>query len=158
MLARWLAVIYLTGLALAMTGCAASLPTPRSGELPNDAALLSGTALFGHQVSADEISDADLRALDSAMREFVATAVQGAGSPDARVQRLFWEMRRRGLLSLDYQATRTTTATETFHARTGNCLAFTNLFVALAREANLKVSYQLVDIPPVWSSDGEALN
>ncbi len=157
MLARWLAVTCFTGVALAMTACAGSLPVVRSGDLPAEASLLGGTALFGRAVTAEEIPDADLRALDPAMREFVATAVRGAGSPDTRVQRLFWEMRRTGLLSLDYQATRTTTATETFHARTGNCLAFTNLFVALAREANLSVSYQLVEIPPVWSSDGEAL-
>lgn len=157
MRARGLAVVCWMGVALALAGCAANLPVPRAGELPNDTALLSGEAIFDHPVSADELPDADLRALDGAMREFVATAVGGVGSPHARVQRLLWEMRRNGLLAMDYEAARTTPAIETFHARTGNCLAFTNLFVALAREAGLRVTYQLVDIPPMWSSDGEAL-
>ena len=157
MLPKWLPVTCLAIPALALAACAGTLPIPHPGELPNDAALVSGQALFDRPIAADEQPDADLRGLDPAMREFVATAVRGAGSPDSRVQRLFWEMRRRGLLSLDYQSTRTTTASETFHSRTGNCLAFTNLFVALAREAGLRVAYQVVDIPPMWSSDSGSL-
>jgi Flp pilus assembly protein TadD len=31
------------------------------------------------------------------------------------------------------------------------------LFVALAREANLNVSYQMVDIPPFWSADSDVI-
>jgi tetratricopeptide (TPR) repeat protein len=64
-------------------------------------------------------------------------------------------MRERGLFSLDYSADVTHTARETFYTRQGNCLSFTILFVALAREAGLPVRYQMVDIPPIWSSKSE---
>jgi Flp pilus assembly protein TadD len=57
---------------------------------------------------------------------------------------------------IEYQE-RTYTAAETFRLRRANCLAFTNLFVALAREAGLTVHFQEVDVPPDWSRSGDLL-
>jgi len=62
-----------------------------------------------------------------------------------------------GLLTLDYDANLTHTAAETFHSRQGNCLSFSNLFVSLAREADLDVQFQTVAIPPSFSSDGKLI-
>jgi tetratricopeptide (TPR) repeat protein len=62
-------------------------------------------------------------------------------------------MDQRGLFSLGYADTYTRTARDTFHDRQGNCLSFTMLFVALAREAGLDVRYQVVDVPPAWNND-----
>jgi tetratricopeptide (TPR) repeat protein len=155
MLATVLKTLWLAAFAAALTGCAGTLPRPGEDSLPQRSALLGGERLFGERVSPDERPDADLRGLDEAMRVFVGRAIGSTTDSEGRLQRLLWEMRSNGLLALDYRSTRTATARETFHERTGNCLAFTNLFVALAREAGLRVSYQAVDIPPVWSSDGE---
>lgn len=155
MLAPVLTLVRLAALLALLAGCAATPPLPSSGPLPDRSALLSGEGLFGERVSADERADADLRGLDEEMRAFVARAIGSTSGSEARLQRLLWEMRSNGLLALDYRSTVTATARQTFHDRTGNCLAFTNLFVALAREAGLRVSYQQVEIPPVWSSDGE---
>lgn len=46
---------------------------------------------------------------------------------------------------LTYESYRNLTAVEAFHERSGNCMAFTNLFVAMARAAGLPAVYVLVD-------------
>jgi tetratricopeptide (TPR) repeat protein len=157
MLARLLIGMVLAATAATLSACAGRAYLPAAGELVDEAALLGGTALFGVPVSAEELPDADPRGLDEQMRVFVARAVGNAGTAESRMRRLLSEMKLHGLLSLDYAAVDTGTAQETFYARTGNCLAFTNLFVALAREAGLQASYQQVDIPPHWTAEGEVL-
>lgn len=145
-------------LLIAVYGCAASLPPPPDpAALPSEAELLSGNALFGERVLADEQPLLDLREMDDAMRAFVNDAVPSHGTTSSRLERLLQHMNSTGLLDIDYDAAHTGTARDTFHARTGNCLAFTNLFVALAREAGLRVSYQQVEVPPSWSADGNML-
>ncbi|HEX5418383.1 MAG TPA: tetratricopeptide repeat protein, partial [Gammaproteobacteria bacterium] len=57
----------------------------------------------------------------------------------------------------DYDEGATGTVRETFHNRTGNCLSFTMLFVTLARAAGLDVSYEMVDVPPMWSAQSGVL-
>lgn len=152
---RWPAVVAALVLGLAMTGCAAPLPGRPDANLPGEAELLSGEALFDGPVSASELPDKDVRGLDDEMRAFVHQAVLGAQMQDKRLQQLLRAMMKSGLFSLDYQNEQTLTASETFHGGVGNCLAFTNLFVALAREARLDVSYQQVQVPAVWTSDGD---
>jgi Flp pilus assembly protein TadD len=142
-------------LGLAVAGCAGPLPGRPGANLPGEAELLSGKALFGEPVSASELPDKDLRGLDDEMRAFVQQAVHGAQMQDTRLERLLQAMLRSGLFSLDYHNEQTLTASETFHGGKGNCLAFTNLFVALAREARLKVSYQQVHVPPIWTGDAD---
>lgn len=153
---RWPILVTVFLLSAALAGCAAtSLPSRPGAALPDDAALRSGEALFGAPVLANELPDIEVRALDDEMRAFVARAVAGANSHDARLQRLLRAMLTSGLFSLDYQSEKTLTARETFHSGVGNCLAFTNLFVALAREARLQTIYRQVQVPATWTGDGE---
>jgi tetratricopeptide (TPR) repeat protein len=142
-------------LILGLAGCAGAPPARPGAALPGDAELLSGAALFGVPVAASELPDADIRGLDEDMRAFVARAVTGARTHDVRLERLLRAMTQSGLFSLDYQEETTLTASDTFRAGVGNCLAFTNLFVALAREARLHVSYQQVEVPAMWTGDGD---
>jgi tetratricopeptide (TPR) repeat protein len=51
---------------------------------------------------------------------------------------------------------RTRTAQQTFRDRRGNCLSFTTLFIAMARNLGLDASYQEVEIPPDWSLFGQS--
>jgi tetratricopeptide (TPR) repeat protein len=142
-------------LSLALLGCATELPLRPDAGLPAVEELLSGKALFGKPVSAMELPDADIRGVDEAMRDFVARAVDGVHAHEARLERLLRAMLHSGHFSLDYQADMTLTASETFHGGVGNCLAFTNLFVALARQARLRVNYQQVQVPAMWTGDGD---
>lgn len=151
----WQLNLAVIALSTGLLGCAGPLPSRPAADLPGYAELVSGEALFGAPVAATELPDADVRATDEEMRAFVRKAVSGANSHEARLQRLLRAMLGSGLFALDYQGEQTLTARETFHAGVGNCLAFTNLFVALAREANLHVTYQQVQIPAMWTGDGD---
>jgi Flp pilus assembly protein TadD len=69
--------------------------------------------------------------------------------------RLLAAMKQRGLFSLEYNEAVTQTVSGTFHEHRGNCLSFTMLFIALAREVGLHARYQLVDVPPQWNLDSD---
>jgi tetratricopeptide (TPR) repeat protein len=138
----------------AAAGCAAAAPV--ASRIP-DSDLLSGAALFGEAPKQAPFPREEIFALDAEMRAFVREHVDGASAPDARLKSLLSGMERRGLFSLDYDAGVTQTATDTFHRRAGNCLSFTVLFVALAREAGLRASYQMVDIPPTRSTEADLI-
>ena len=62
-----------------------------------------------------------------------------------------------GLMSIDYDDSATKTALQTFHDRVGNCMSFTSLFVVLAREAGLQVTFQKVAVPPIWQADSDLI-
>lgn len=117
--------------------------------------LLSGAALFSRPIDTTAIPDPGILDTDDEMREFVAESVGEVKSGREKLRRLLAGMIESGLLSLDYNQVETKTAKQTFYDRVGNCISFTNLFVALGREAGLDVAYQLVDIPPLWYSDSD---
>jgi tetratricopeptide (TPR) repeat protein len=56
------------------------------------------------------------------------------------------------ILEFDYDPRVTLTAAEAFEQRTGNCLTFSNLFIALAREAGIEAWYREVKALPEWES------
>lgn len=117
--------------------------------------LLSGEAIFGHRVDTSGIPDPGLFEVDDAMRSFVAEHVNERRADRDRMRRLLSAMIETGLMSLDYNDTATKTARQTFHDRVGNCMSFTSLFVALGREAGLDVSFQTVEVPPIWYTDSD---
>jgi Flp pilus assembly protein TadD len=49
------------------------------------------------------------------------------------------------------------TAQETFDTGTGNCLSFSNLFIAMSRYAGYKAKYQEIPTLPNWTREGEML-
>jgi hypothetical protein len=61
------------------------------------------------------------------------------------------------LLDFDYDPQVTLQADEAFAARTGNCLTFSSLFIAMAREAGLEAWYQEIAIPPKWRAVNDTL-
>lgn len=117
--------------------------------------LLSGEVLFSKTIDVNTIPDPKILETDETMRAFVAEHVGGAKSAREKLRRLLNGMVDSGLLSLDYAQTETKSARQTFYDRSGNCISFTNLFVALGREAGLRVYYQTVDVPPIWYSDSD---
>lgn len=119
--------------------------------------LLSGQVLFGEVVDISDISSDGIFALNDEMRDYVASRTGGNLSARSRLKDLIQGMIDDGLLTLDYDPNLTYTAIETFENRQGNCLSFSILFAALAREANLNVTFQIVDIPPSYRSDGELI-
>ena len=120
-----------------------------------DEELLSGEILFGGSIETASIPDPGILELDDDMRAFVATHVDDSRAGRERMRRLLSAMIESGLMSLDYDDAMTKTARQTFHDRVGNCISFTALFVALAREANLDVTFQTVEVPPIWYADSD---
>lgn len=137
---------------LALAACSA--PGTRRPAL-SEAELLSGEPFAVVADATPPITAADAVALDDAMRDFVETKSGSLRSAQAKLDALLEGMRDGGLFALDYDSGGTRTARATFHDGQGNCLSFTMLFVALARGAGLDARYQIVEIPPSWSSESE---
>jgi tetratricopeptide (TPR) repeat protein len=138
-------------LALTVAACATS--SPRRAAL-TEAELLSGAAIAVAPAPAP-ISREDAFFLDEEMRAFVAAQIGDSRAQEVILHKLLAGMKDIGLLSLDYTPSTTRTARATFHERRGNCLSFTMLFVALAREAGLQTTFQIVDVPPTWVNESD---
>jgi len=119
--------------------------------------LLSGQVLFGDVIDVSDIRTDQVFAINDELRDYVASNVEDDPSARTRLRKLIRGMIDDGLLTLDYDPNRTYTAIETFQNRQGNCLSFSILFATLAREANLDVTFQMVDIPPSFRADGEMI-
>jgi Flp pilus assembly protein TadD len=119
--------------------------------------LLSGQVLFSELIDISDIRTDGILALNDEMRNYVASKVKANQPARSRLKKLIRGMIEDGLLTLDYDPNLTYTATETFQNRQGNCLSFSILFASLAREANLDVTFQMVDIPPSFRADGEMI-
>ena len=147
--------------ALLLAGCATQWPG--AGNAPGGgkpvgvtpAMLVRGEPLTGGR-EVPPLPPADILGLDPAMRRFVAERVPAGGPGSWRLRELLRALLRDDGFHIEYQE-RTYTAAEAFQLRRANCLAFTNLFVALAREAGLTVRFQEVDVPADWSSRGDLL-
>jgi Flp pilus assembly protein TadD len=113
----------------------------------------------GHTVTvADAIRRVprpDLLALDDDMRAFVTKHTADLNNSQVKLLSLHEAVRGAGTLDLDYDPFADGSARETFHRGTANCLAYANLFIALAREAGLDARYQWLEVRPQWSRVSE---
>ncbi len=116
--------------------------------------LVLETAPFARPGDVRGLAPVELLALDDDMRAFLAEIVDRSVTKKAILVNLLDSMLNSGPYVLHYDNLKTYTARETFHAREGNCLSFTNLFVALAREAGLKVHFQEMRVPHNWERQG----
>lgn len=112
--------------------------------------------LISHHEPA-AVADVDVLALTPPMREFLERYVLPYDSARVRLSLLMLAVTDKGVLGFHYNPTQTFTAAEAFRRRSGNCVAFANLFVALARAAGLDARYQEVFLEPEWSSREETL-
>lgn len=139
---------------LSAAACVTPRP-PATNPGIDETELLSGTAIFGEAIDTSQVQDPDIFEVDDDMRAFIAEHVDNARASRERLRQLLTGMTQTGLMSLDYNDATTKTARQTFHDRVGNCISFTSLFVALAREADLEASFQTVEVPPIWYSDSD---
>jgi Flp pilus assembly protein TadD len=101
------------------------------------------------------IPDIDVLQVTPAMNDFLATYVLGYDDENVKRQLLSLALTSRAMLGFHYNEERTLTAKQAFETRSGNCIGFANLFIALAREAGLSARYHEVLIPPEWSSQDD---
>jgi tetratricopeptide (TPR) repeat protein len=105
----------------------------------------------------ERVTTPDLLAVDQDMREFVQRHTNGVSQKRERLMALHRAIRYAATLGIQYDPQAEGTARATFHRRSANCLAYATLFIALAREAGLRASYNWVEVRPEWSRQGERL-
>ena len=101
-----------------------------------------------------DLTQVDILELSPAMIEFLDRWVNPQHGEYARLRRLLYAVMGDGTFDLIYDDV-TRTAQETFSDQRGNCLSFTNMFVAMSRHLGLDSKYQEVSVPPDWAVSGE---
>lgn len=142
-----LAAILAALVAFTASGCAGVRPASQSAhELFADASF---------QPPSSPASSADLFTLSPAMRAYLRSARFAAllrthGQERGLVEALY----RTGELQLDYDASVTRNAADTYDLRTGNCLSLVIMTAAFAKELGMPVQYNDVDVEQLWSRSG----
>ena len=94
-------------------------------------------------------------AMSDGMRAYAARELAPfARQPDPR-RELIDALYKKGRLQLDYDATLTRSAAETFAARAGNCLSLVIMTASFARYLGLPVSFQSVQTDSFYSRSGD---
>ncbi len=99
-----------------------------------------------------QIADVDVLAVSPEMERFLERYVLKYSNQQTRLDMLTTAVARTGVLGFEYDESHTMTSSEAFDARMGNCVAFSNLMVALARRAGLNARYQEVYIRSDWAN------
>ena len=117
--------------------------------LLDDSPLASGVELA-------DLSQVDILELSPEMIEFIDRWVDPNAAEYTRLWNLLYAVMGDGTFEVIYDGS-TRSAQDTFRAQRGNCLSFTNMFVAMSRYLDLESSFQEVMMPPDWSVSGETL-
>ena len=91
------------------------------------------------------------------MRTWAHAQVSEAIPQEERLDKLLAAMVDPARLKLRYEAGRTVTAQEAFESRRANCLAFTSLFVGLARELGIPAYYLDVEDVERFEKEGDLM-
>jgi tetratricopeptide (TPR) repeat protein len=140
----------LLGVAVLAAACAS---TPGRVERPRITPedLLAGTVLgAAAETPPHVVPEHDVLAVSPAMQEFLNAHVDRKGSDELKLHQLVSAIMDTKTFGVTYD-TVTRTAAETFRIRKGNCLSFSNMFVAMARDVGLHAQFEEVDIPPDWT-------
>ena len=91
------------------------------------------------------------------MKAWARAQVPDGTPAEERLDKLLAAMIDPSRLKLEYEGGRTLTAREAFESRRANCLAFTSLFVGMAREIGVPAYYLDVDDVEKFEKDGDLM-
>jgi tetratricopeptide (TPR) repeat protein len=136
--------LWLSAIVLCLTGCAVAPPTvvPSTPSLFDDSVFATSIPRVGHD---------DIFAINDAMRAYIRDEIATEAKTKGRALALFDALYRQGSLKLDYDASVTRNAADTFAAKSGNCLALTIMTAAFAREMGLHVRFQSIPLEEQWT-------
>lgn len=118
--------------------------------------LTTGELAFGRAIAP--VEELDLLSRSPEMDAFLEQFKVGESRiAFARFQRIMDGLTRLGYFDDNYEHDGTYSAAETFARARGNCLGYTNMFIALSRAAGLPARYQLVESDPKWDVKGDLL-
>lgn len=141
--------------ALAVVACTTIAPPPGREAATITTDMLLGVSPIATKAANDLTGDVDILELSPEMIEFLDRHVNRNAGEYSRMLQLLDAVVDEGDFNLVYDD-KTRTAMETFSDRRGNCLSFTNMFIAMARHLGLEAIYQEVEIPPDWSAQGQS--
>lgn len=104
-----------------------------------------------------QVSDVDVLAVTAEMEAFLERYILPYANLETRLHLLTLAVTSSGVLGFDYDEDRTLTAAQAFATRSGNCIGFANMMIALAREAGLEADYQEVYQRPEWITREDTL-
>ena len=143
---RSIRLLLLAGAASLLGACASAPPAAAPPSLFHD-------ALF--KPPAERVSTDHVFAVSDAMKRYLTVDITSLIIDKGAQAGLVEALAKRGLLRLEYDATRTKTAAEAFASRSGNCLSLVLMTAAFAKELNLAVTYQSAYLEESWSrTDG----
>lgn len=121
------------------------------------AITLSSAARVGSSSNQDHrLPDdpAELLRIDDGMRTFFASRVRRGAALDTKVDDIVEAILGEGGMHFAYEPYGVYEARETFRRRRGNCLAYSMLVVAVAREFGVPASFNEVIVHPAWNRSG----
>jgi len=144
-------------LAITVLSSCAMMPENASSLESNDvtASTVLQASPLAKGVEHQDLSQLNMLEMTPEMMAFVDSYVGGVQNRYARMKRLVYAVMGDDNFKLIYDD-KTRTAQETFRDARGNCLSFTNMFIAMARYLEIHADYQEVDIPPDWSLAGHS--
>jgi len=140
------------GSLVVLNGCTSDLPEPLYAQ-PADP-----ESTFTELVAQNPYGvapDVDVLALPAGARQMLDATLRGLHTKRLRVDAIGALFVRGGELGMHYETLATGTAAETFERRAGNCLAYTHLFIAMARSVGIDARYREVLGVPQWETSGE---
>ena len=144
---------------LVLVDCA-SIPSHRVAVVPIDQFQAfsgpNGKKITPESVD-DTIPDVDILALGSEIKSVLDESVIPIRDSKKRLDEIVKILIQKVRYTTEEDRYGAKTAQETFDTGTGNCLSFSNLFVAMARYAGLKTEFQEIPTPPNWIRNGEVL-
>lgn len=107
--------------------------------------------------SAAAVKAQDVFAVSPEMARYLENDVNREIRRQGRQRGLIEALYDREQLRLEYDSAVTRTAAEAFAARSGNCLSLVIMTAALARQLDLPVTFQSVDVEDSWSREKSLL-
>ena len=104
-----------------------------------------------------QIADVDVLEISPDMEEFLERYILPYSNLQTKLHLLTMAVTSAGVLGFVYDDSRTQTAAEAFESRSGNCIGFANMMIALARRAGLQAHYQEVFRRPQWISHEDTM-
>jgi tetratricopeptide (TPR) repeat protein len=142
----------------AMTVITSCVYTGGASQAPDSNQITTRMLLDDSPLATSEelanLSQIDILKLSPEMISFLDRWVDPNQADHTKLRRLLYAVMGDGTFDLIYEDS-TRTARETFRDQRGNCLSFTNMFVAMSRHLGLDSKFQEVSIPPDWSISGE---
>jgi tetratricopeptide (TPR) repeat protein len=100
-------------------------------------------------------SEQDIFMLDEEMLNFVNNSLNNTQDSKKKALRLLTHIFSQDKIALSYSSNANLSARETYHSQTANCMSLTIMAYALAKEANLNIDFQQVEVPEYWVRNGQ---